>query len=147
MLNRCVIEKYSIVLFAQTGKLGVFNNMNKTRQLFFLPEIIVHIKDVRQERLGRPLLQVELLHLVLHHDRLPGDLLSRPTHSEHPRDPLEEDASHLSPEMDQDQSIVTIIGYALRTKYLCKIVSSIKTVLTHKFTCANTHLFFVVSYE
>ena len=60
------------------------------------PKVVVHVKHVGQERLGRFLLEVQLLHLVLHHDCLPSDLLSRPGHPEEPRDPLEEEGPHLA---------------------------------------------------
>ncbi len=45
------------------------------------PEIVVHVKDVGQEALGAALLQVELLHFVLHHDSFAGDLLPRAAHA------------------------------------------------------------------
>ena len=52
-------------------------------------EVVVNVQNVRQQRLGGDLLLLHLLHLLLHHDCLPGDLLSRPRHSEEPWDPLE----------------------------------------------------------
>ena len=58
-------------------------------------KVIVHVKDVGQQRLGGLLLEVELLHLVLHHDGLPSDLLPRPRHPQHPGDPLQEQRPHL----------------------------------------------------
>ena len=53
------------------------------------PEVVVNVENVGQQRLGGDLLLLHLLHLLLHHDCLPGDLLSRPRHSEEPWDPLE----------------------------------------------------------
>ena len=58
-------------------------------------EVIVHVEHVGQQRLGGLLLEVELLHLVLHHDGLPRDLLPRPRHPQHPGDPLQEQRPHL----------------------------------------------------
>ena len=42
------------------------------------PEVIIHVQDVGEQRLGGGLLHVELLHLVGHHDCLARDLLSGP---------------------------------------------------------------------
>ena len=61
----------------------------------YVPEVVVHVKNIGKERLGGFRLQVELLHLVLDHDGLPRYLLSRTTHSQHPRDPLQEHGPHL----------------------------------------------------
>ena len=58
-------------------------------------EVIVHVEDVRQERLGGVLLHVHLLHLVLDQDRLPSDLFSWTRHPQQPRDPLEKKDSYL----------------------------------------------------
>ena len=58
-------------------------------------EVIVHVKDVRQEGLGGVLLHIHLLHLVLDQDGLPGDLFSWPRHPQQPRDPLKEQDPHL----------------------------------------------------
>lgn len=41
-------------------------------------EVIVHVEDVGEQRLGGGLLDVQLLHLLGHHDCLPCDLLSGP---------------------------------------------------------------------
>ena len=41
------------------------------------PIIVIHIKDICQERLGGGLLEIQLLHLALHHDRLPRQLFPR----------------------------------------------------------------------
>ena len=41
-------------------------------------EVIVHVQDVGEQRLGGRLLHVKLLHLVRHHDCLPCDFLSGP---------------------------------------------------------------------
>ena len=51
-------------------------------------EVVVNVQNVRQQRLGGDLLLLHLLHLLLHHDCLPGDLLSGSRHSEEPGDPL-----------------------------------------------------------
>ena len=51
-------------------------------------EVVVDVKNVGQQRLGGDLLLLHLLHLLLHHDCLPGDLLSGSRHSEEPGDPL-----------------------------------------------------------
>ena len=59
------------------------------------PEVVVHVQDVGQQRLGGTLLEVKLLHLVLHHDGLAGDLLAGAAHAESPRDPLQEKAADL----------------------------------------------------
>ena len=58
-------------------------------------EVIVHVEDVRQERLGGVLLHVHLLHLVLDQDGLPRDLLSWSRHPQQPGDPLKKEYSHL----------------------------------------------------
>ena len=60
-----------------------------------LPEVVVHVQDIGEERFGGLGLQVELLHLVLDHDGLARDLLSGTTHPQHPRDPLQEHGPHL----------------------------------------------------
>ena len=44
-------------------------------------KVIVHVKDIGQQGLGGLLFKVKLLHLVLHHDGLPGDLLPWSSHS------------------------------------------------------------------
>ena len=62
------------------------------------PEIIVHIQNIGEQRLGGGFLDVELLHLLGHHDGLPGDLLSRPAHLKEPGQPLEEDHTDLEEE-------------------------------------------------
>ena len=51
-------------------------------------EVIVHVQHVGQEGLGG---RVDLLHLVLHLNRLQGEFLPRARHPEQPGDPLEED--------------------------------------------------------
>lgn len=51
-------------------------------------KVIIHVQDVGQQGLGGLLLEVELLHLILHHDGFPGDLLPRSGHSKDPRNPL-----------------------------------------------------------
>ena len=58
-------------------------------------EVIVHVEDIRQERLGGVLFHVHLFHLVLDQDGLPRDLLSWPRHPQQPRDPLEKKDSYL----------------------------------------------------
>ena len=58
-------------------------------------EIIVHIQNIGEQRLGGGLLDVKLLHLLGHHDGLPGDLLPGPPHLEEPGQPLEEDNTDL----------------------------------------------------
>ena len=52
------------------------------------PEVVVHVEHVGQEAFGGPLLEVQLLHLVLHHDGFPCDLFAGPAHAEGPWDPL-----------------------------------------------------------
>ena len=66
-----------------TGVVGVATPGSHT------PELVVNIQNVGQQRLGGDLLLLHLLHLLLHHDCLPGDLLSGSRHSEEPGDPLE----------------------------------------------------------
>ena len=58
-------------------------------------EVIVHVQNIGEQGLGGGLLDVQLLHLLGHHDGLPGDLLARPAHLEEPGEPLEEDDGHL----------------------------------------------------
>ena len=45
-----------------------------------VPQVIVHVEHVGKETLAGLLLQAELIHLVVHVDRLPRDLLPRPAH-------------------------------------------------------------------
>ena len=61
-------------------------------------EIIVYVKNIRQERLGIDLLLVHLLHLLGHEDALFGDFLPGAGHAEHPGDPLQEQHLHLGQE-------------------------------------------------
>ena len=42
------------------------------------PEVVIHVQDVGEQRLGGGLLHVQLLHLVGHHDCLPRDRLPGP---------------------------------------------------------------------
>ena len=70
------------------------------------PEVVVNVENVGQQRLGGDLLLLHLLHLLLHHDCLPGDLLSRPRHSEEPGDPLQEYYVDLGRRIMQDSLIV-----------------------------------------
>ena len=42
------------------------------------PEVIIHVEDIGEQRLGGGLLHVQLLHLVGHHDCLTCDFLSGP---------------------------------------------------------------------
>ena len=58
-------------------------------------KVIVHVKDIGQQGLGGLLFKVKLLHLVLHHDGLSGDLLPWSGHSKDPRNPLKKQCSHL----------------------------------------------------
>ena len=58
-------------------------------------EIIINVKNIRQQGLGRDLLLVHLLHLLGHEDALPGDLVTWARHAEHPGDPLQEQHLHL----------------------------------------------------
>ena len=44
------------------------------------PEVIIHVQHIGEQRLGGGLLDVQLLHLLGHHDCLPGDLLTRSGH-------------------------------------------------------------------
>ena len=46
-----------------------------------LPEIIIHVQHVGKQAFGRTLLQIQLFHFILHHDSLPSDFLTGPTHS------------------------------------------------------------------
>jgi len=57
-------------------------------------KVIVHVKDIGQQGLGGLLFKVKLLHLVLHHDGLSGDLLPWSGHSKDPRNPLKKQCSH-----------------------------------------------------
>ena len=54
------------------------------------PKVIIHIQDIGEQRLGGGFLDVQLLHLLGHHDCLPGDLLAWPGHLEEPWQPLQE---------------------------------------------------------
>ena len=58
-------------------------------------EIIINVKNICKEGLGGDLLLVHLLHLLGHEDALPGDLVTRARHAEHPGDPLQEQHLHL----------------------------------------------------
>ena len=60
-----------------------------------LPKVVVHVEHVGQQGLAGLLLQVQLLHLVLHHDGFAGDLLPWPRHAQEPGDPLQKQNSHL----------------------------------------------------
>ena len=77
-------------------------------------EVVVHVQHVGQERLGGTFLQVKLLHLVLHHDGLAGDLLTRARHAKEPRNPLKEHRPHLRqkrwPSRIVVQSIVALMS-------------------------------------
>lgn len=55
-----------------------------------MPEVVVNVEHVGEQRLGGALLQLELLHSIVQHYRLSRDLLARPTHSQDPRKPLQE---------------------------------------------------------
>ena len=59
------------------------------------PEVIIHVKHIGEQRLGGGLLDVQLLHLLGHHDCLPGNLFTRSGHFKQPWKPLEEDKSNL----------------------------------------------------
>lgn len=48
-------------------------------------EVVVDVQHVRQERLGRPLLHLQFSHLVVQHDALARDLLSRAVNAQDPR--------------------------------------------------------------
>ena len=58
-------------------------------------EIIVHVQHVGEQGFGGALLQLELLHLVIHQDRLARDLAARSRHAQHPRQPVEEECADL----------------------------------------------------
>lgn len=60
-----------------------------------LADVVVDVEHVGQQRAGRPLLELELSHLVVHHDCLARDLLARPVHAQEPRQPLQEHALDL----------------------------------------------------
>ena len=85
-------------------------------QALSLPEIIVHVENICKKTLTRLLLQTELVHLVVHVDRLPGDLLSRATHSQEPRKPLQKHWFNLK----------TQNGFIYYNKYRIKSVLSIE---------------------
>jgi hypothetical protein len=89
-------DEAAIVLLrlSMAGMVGVHVTVRQCRRR---PEVVVHVQHIGQQRLGRLLLEVELLHLVLHHDGLPGDLLPGAGHAETPGDPLQEQNAHLHP--------------------------------------------------
>ena len=59
------------------------------------PKVIIHVKNIGEQRLRGGLLDVQLLHLLGHHDCLSRNFLSRSGHFKQPGEPLEEDNSNL----------------------------------------------------
>jgi hypothetical protein len=55
-----------------------------------VPEVFVNVEDVSQKALRGLLLQLQLLHPVVHHDGLPSDLFLGSVHSEYPGQPVQE---------------------------------------------------------
>ena len=74
-----------------TGVRGRGGNPRQSRP----PEVIIHVKHIGEQGLGGGLLDVQLLHLLCHHDCLPGNLLTRSSHFKQPGKPLKEDKSNL----------------------------------------------------
>lgn len=64
-------------------------------------EVIVDVQHVREQTLRRALLQLQLLHPAVHHDRLARDLLARSAHAEEPWQPLQEHCFYLRNEENQ----------------------------------------------
>lgn len=60
-----------------------------------VPEVVVYVEHVGQKTLGRALLQLHFLHFVVHEDRFACYFLTRTTHAEHPRKPLEKHGFYL----------------------------------------------------
>ena len=73
----------------------VEDNGKHAQRDFSVPQVIVHVEHVGQETLAGLLLQAELIHLVVHVDRLPCDLLPRPAHPQEPGEPLQKHRFHL----------------------------------------------------
>lgn len=58
--------------------------------------VIVHVKDIGEEGLGRAFLDIlQRFHLLVHSQRFPRDFLPWTAHLEHPRKPLQEQCLHL----------------------------------------------------
>ena len=66
-------------------------------------EVIVHVQNIGEQRLGGGLLDVQLLHLLCHHDGFPRDFLPWSPHLEDPRQPLQEYDGHLQQDQLKDQ--------------------------------------------
>lgn len=61
-----------------------------------LSDVVVNVQDVGEQRLGRPFLQLQLPHLVVHHDGLARDLFPRAAHAQDPRQPLQQHTPNLT---------------------------------------------------
>lgn len=70
-----------------------------------LPDVIVYVQNIGQQRLGRAFLQFQLPHLVVHHDGLARDLLPRTVHAQDPRQPLQQHAPDLWGERQPERSV------------------------------------------
>ena len=46
------------------------------------PKVVIHVHHIDEERFGGDVLLVKVLHLLVHHDCLPGDLLPWTLHPE-----------------------------------------------------------------
>lgn len=60
-----------------------------------LSDVVIYVQHVGQQRLGRALLQLQLPHLVVHHNGLARDLLTRTVHAQDPGQPLQQHAPDL----------------------------------------------------
>ena len=89
-----VWPEYSLIVLRGSHMTGVRGRGGNTRQSR-PPEVIIHVKHIGEQGLGGGLLDVQLLHLLCHHDCLPGNLLSRSSHFKQPGKPLKEDKSNL----------------------------------------------------
>lgn len=70
-----------------------------------LPDVVINVQHVGQQRLGRAFLQLQLPHLVVHHDGLARDLLTRTVHAQDPRQPLQQHAPDLGGEDQPSGSV------------------------------------------
>ena len=58
-------------------------------------KVIIHVQHICQQRLGRRLLHIQILHLLSHHKRFLCYFLARSGHSQQPRNPLEKSCLNL----------------------------------------------------